>query len=144
MTIPVIASCVVSIAVQCVAPPDANAQQAPPRATKSCEPVFKTVQNVRGVPYVYVDQGLASLPQVYPKHVLLVHRRDSELGAVRYSLLVYRQDDSKTDVTIEGEAVHNTQAWSFSAHCSTENVPDGIVTTLERVAKLSGGSVKQP
>jgi hypothetical protein len=144
MTIPIIASCVVSIAVQCVGPPDANAQQAPPRATQSCEPVFKTVQYVRGVPYVYVDQGLASLPQVYPKHVLLVQRRNSELGAVRYSLLVYRQDASKPDVTIEGEAVRNTQAWSFSAQCSSENVPEGIVTTLERVAKLSNGSVKQP
>ena len=144
MTIPIIASCVVSIAVQCVVPTDASAQRTPPRATKSCEPVFKATQYSRGVPYAFVDQGLDSLPRVYPKHVLLVQRRYSELGAVRYSLLVYRQDASKPDVTVEGEAVHNTQAWSFSAHCSIENVPDGIVTTLERVAKLSDGPVKQP
>ena len=144
MTILIIASCVVGIAVQCVVPADASAQQTAARAATSCEPVFKTTRYVRGVPYVYVDQGLASLPHVYPKHVLLVQRRDSELGAVRYSLLVYRRDDSKPDVTIEGEAVHNRQAWSFSAQCSIENVPDGVVTTLERVAKLSDGSVKQP
>jgi hypothetical protein len=80
---------------------------------------------------------------VYPKHILLVQRRNSELGAVRYSLLVYRHDASKPDVTVEGQAVHKTQAWFFSAHCSIENVPDGIVTTLERVAKLSAGAVKQ-
>jgi hypothetical protein len=140
----IIASCVVCIALQYVVPTDARAQETQPRATKSCEPVFKTTQYSRGVPYGFVDQGLDSLPRVYPKHVLLVQRRDSELGAVRYSLLVYRQDASKPEVTVEGMAVHKTQAWFFSAHCSIENVPDGIVTTLERIAKLSDSPVKQP
>ena len=144
MTILIIASCVVSIAVQCVVPTDASTQQTAPRAAKSCEPVFKPTQYSHGVTYRFVDQGLDSLPRVYPKHVLLVQRRDSELGAVRYSLLVYRQDAWKPDVTVEGMAVHNTQAWFFSAHCSIENVPDSIVTTLERVARLSDGPVKQP
>src|SRR4029450_508756 len=128
MTILIIASCVVSIAVQCVVPPDASAQQTAARATKSCEPVFKTTQYSRGVPYAFVDQGLDSLPHVYPKHTLLAQRRYSELGGVRYSLLVYSHDASKPDVTVEGEAVHNTQAWFFSAHCSVENLPEGIVT----------------
>ncbi len=115
-----------------------------PNATKPCEPVFKRAEPSRGVPYVFVDQGLESLPRVYPKHVLLVQRRDAELGAVHYSLLVYRQDAAKPEVTVEGMAVHDTQAWSFTAHCSTENVTDGIVTTLERIAKLSDGRPRQP
>ena len=144
MTILIIASSAVCIALQCVMPTDASAQQTAPPATKSCEPVFKTTPYSRDVPYRFVDQGLDSLPRVYPQHVLLVQRRNSELGAVRYSLLVYRQDASKPEVTVEGMAVHNTQAWFFKAHCSVENVPDGIVTTLERVAKLSDGPVKQP
>lgn len=144
MTILIIASCVVSMAVRCVLPTDVNALQTAPRATKACEPVFKSIQYSRGVPYVFVDQGLDSLPRVYPKHILLVQRRNSELGAVRYSLLVYRHDAAKPDVTIEGEAVRDAHAWFFNAHCSIDDVPDGIVTTLERVAKLSDGPVKQP
>jgi hypothetical protein len=139
MTILIIASCVISIAVRCVLPIDASAQQTAPRATKACEPVFKTIQYSRGVPYVFVDQGLDSLPRVYPKHILLVQRRNSDLGTVQYSLLVYRPDASKADVTIEGEAVRGTQAWSFNAHCSIDDLPDAIVTTLERVAKSSDG-----
>ena len=51
MTILIIASCVVSLVVQCVVPTEARAQQNAPRATKSCEPVFKTTQYSRGVPY---------------------------------------------------------------------------------------------
>ena len=69
MTIPIVASCVVSIAVQCLVPIAASAQQIAPRATKSCEPVFKTTQYSRDVPFRFVDQGLESLPRVYPKHV---------------------------------------------------------------------------
>lgn len=144
MTILIIASLVVSIAGQGVAPTDGGAQETPPRATRSCEPVFKTTQYFRGIPYGFVDQGLASLPHVYPRHVLLAQRRNSDLGAVSYSLLVYRQDASKSDVTIEGRAVHNMQAWSFRADCTVENLPDGIVTTLEHVAKLSDVLVKHP
>ena len=133
----IIASCVLSIAAECMVPAGAGAQQTAASATTSCAPVFETAQYHRGIPHAFVDQGLESLPRVYPKHVLLVQRRESELGAVRYSLLVYRQDASKPAVTVEGMAVHNTQAWRFTAQCSTENVADGIVTTLERIARLS-------
>jgi hypothetical protein len=143
MRMRIIASCVLSIAAQGVVPAGAGAQQTASSATTSCAPVFATTQYHRSVPYAFVDQGLESLPRVYPKHVLLVQRRDSELGAVRYSLLVYRQDISKPAVTVEGMAVHNTQAWRFTAQCSTENVTDGIVTTLERIARLPDGGEKR-
>src|SRR4029453_5860045 len=76
-----------------------SGQQTRQREKKKCEPFFKATDYFRGVPHVFVDQGLESLPHVYPKHVLLVQRRDSELGTVRYSLLVYRQDAAKPDVT---------------------------------------------
>jgi hypothetical protein len=51
-------------------------------------------------------------------------------------LLIFKPDASKVDVTITGMATHNMQAWSFTARCLEENVTDGIVTTLERIAKL--------
>ena len=91
-----------------------------------------------------VDQGLASLPNIHPKHILLVQRRFSELGPVVYSLLVFREDVSRGAVTITGMAAHDTQAWVFTAQCTTDNVADGIVTTLERIAKLADRQVKQP
>jgi hypothetical protein len=134
----IIAGCAITVAVWSLAPTDAGSQQTTSSATTSCEPVFKPTEYYRGIPYAYVDQGLVSLTGLYPKHVLLVQRRFSEIGAVHYSLLVFREDPSKPDVRIEGMATHNdTRAWFFLAHCSTENVMEGIVTTLERVAKLS-------
>ncbi len=132
----IIASFVLSIVVQCVVPTDARARQTASSATKSCEPVFETTQFHRGVPHFFVDQGFASLAHTHPKHLLLVQRRLSELGEVIYSLLIFKPDASKVDVTITGMATHNMQAWSFTARCLEENVTDGIVTTLERIAKL--------
>lgn len=144
MRMRIIAACVFAIAARCLVQADAGAQQSASSATSRCEPVFEPTQYYRGIPYAYVDQGLVSLPLLYPKHVLLVQRRFSELGAVRYSLLVYTEDPSRPEVKIEGMAAHNdTRAWFFRAHCSSQNVMEGIVTTLERVAKLSNDP-KQP
>ena len=139
-----IVCCALSIVVQCVAPTDARAGQTASGTTKSCEPVFETTLYHRSVPHIVVDQGLASLPHIHPKHLLLVQRRSSELGSVIYSMLVFREDVSKAAVTITGMAAHDTQAWVFTAQCTTDNVADGIVTTLERIAKLADRQVKQP
>jgi len=140
----IIACCALGIVVQCVAHTNLRARQTASSATKSCEPVFETTLYHRSVPHIMVDQGLASLPHTHPKHVVLVQRRISELGAVVYSLLVFREDVSKAAVTIIGMAAHDTQAWVFTAQCTPDNVTDGVVTTLERIAKLSGRQVKQP
>ena len=108
----------------------------------ACKPAFVPAQYSRGVPWTFVDQGLASIPHVYPKHVLLAHRRAVQLGDVTFSLLVYKEDGAKSGVTIEGMALEgppgNLKAWRFSARCSTENLTDGLVTTFEEIAKLSG------
>ncbi len=134
----IVASFALSVVVQFAMPIDASAEQNASNATKSCEPVFETTQLHRGIPHIMVDQGLASLP---PKSILF-HRRFSQLGAVIYSLLVFKPDASKPEVTITGMATLSTQAWSFTARCSSDIVTDGIVTTLERIANLSVGLVK--
>jgi hypothetical protein len=107
----------------------------------SCKPVFERAEYYRGVPWTFVDQGLESIPHLYPRHQLLTHRRSSQLGEVTFSLLVYREDAIKPEVTIEGMALtgppRNLKAWRFSTRCSTEGVTDGLVTTLEEIAKLS-------
>jgi hypothetical protein len=111
--------------------------------TSCARPIFERADYHRGVPWTFVDQGLESIPHLYPKHVLLVQRRASQLGEVTFSLLVYKEDAAKSDVTIEGMAVegppHDLKAWSFTARCPTESITDGLVTTLEEIAKLSRG-----
>jgi hypothetical protein len=103
----------------------------------SCTPIFKTAQYNRGLPSAYVDQGLASIPHLYPNHRLLLQRRSSQLGDVGFSLLVYQEDAGKPDITVEGMATHGLKAWTFTARCSADSLTEGLVTTLEEIAKLS-------
>ena len=101
----------------------------------SCTPVLTPIAFHRGLPHAYADQGLASLPKVYPKHVLLAQRRAAHAGPVTYSLLVYRKDAADS-VTIEGVALHELSAWEFTATCESRLAWDGLVTTLERIDAL--------
>jgi hypothetical protein len=103
----------------------------------SCKPVFERTHSHRGVPHFFVDHGLETIPHLYSNHVLLATRRFPELGEVVFSLLVYKEDAPKPEIKIEGMASHRSQAWYFSALCSAENLTDGLVTTLEEIAKLS-------
>jgi hypothetical protein len=121
---------VITLAVPSLSAPQTSAES-------SCRPAFEPTRSYRGVPFTFVDQGLESLPRVYPKHELLVQRRYSEVGEVGFSLLVYKPDAAKPDVTVEGMAVHNSRAWRFAARCSSNHLADGLVTTLEEIAKLS-------
>ncbi len=110
-------------------------------ATTPCKPLFEPAAYSRGVPWVFVDQGLASIPQLHPRYVLLAQRRADQLGAVTFSLLVYKEEADQPGVTIEGMAyagpADDLKAWRYSAHCSAENYTDGLVTTLEAIGKLS-------
>ena len=94
------------------------------------------------MPWTFVDQGLESLRHLFPKHQLLAQRRASKLGEVTFSLLVYKKDDRKPAVTIERSAVtgppQDLKAWRFTTRCQTEGMTDGLGTTLEGIAKLSG------
>jgi hypothetical protein len=124
----------VALVITLAVPSLSSSQTSPGR---SCTPAFEPTQAHRGVPSTFVDQGLASLPHVYPRHELLVQRRYSEVGDVGFSLLVYKPDGAKPDVTVEGMAVHDSRAWRFTARCSSDQLPDALVTTLEEIAKLS-------
>ena len=107
----------------------------------SCNPTIVAVEYFRGAPWTYVDQGLESIRRLYPTHVLLAERRADQLGKVTFSLLVYKEDVAKPDLTIEGMAVEgppdNLKAWRFAAKCQTKKLADGLVTLLEEIAKLS-------
>jgi len=113
--------------------------QTPPQAPigTPCTPHFRAAQYHRGLPEAYADQGLASISRLYPNHRLMLQRRSSQLGEVAFSLLIYQEDAGKSDITVEGVATHNVNAWYFSARCSADSLPAGLVTTLEDIAKLS-------
>jgi hypothetical protein len=108
----------------------------------SCKPVFERAEYYRGVPWTFVDQGLESISHLYPRHQLLAQRRASQLGEVTFSLLVHKEDAIQSTVTIEGMALTGppqaAEAWRFTTRCPTEGMIDGLVTTLEEIAKLPG------
>lgn len=101
----------------------------------NCAPAFSEIQPNRGLPGAYVEQGLASMPDLYPRHELLVQRRSSTLGDVVFSLL-YKKDKALDPVTIQGAAVRPSKAWTFRATCSSAEALGGLVTVLERVSAL--------
>jgi hypothetical protein len=102
-----------------------------------CQPVFTTIQHNRNLPHAYVDQGLETIPTIYPKHILLLQRRYSTIGSVEYSLLVYKEDSTKDTITIEGSAVRYPDAWTFQTKCQAESTMECLVVTLEKVAALA-------
>lgn len=124
-----VALLVCSLAV--LLPSAASGQSATP-----CTPAFTPMAFTRGLPHAYADQGLQSIPKLYPKHQMLVQRRIVEAQPIAYSLLVYRKDLAVDAVTIEGVAVHEQRAWHFTTTCDERRAWDGLIATLERLAAL--------
>lgn len=127
-----------ALLISIAAPSLSSAQTTP--VLSSCKPTIVPAEYHRGVPGTYVDQGLASIPHLYPKHVLLAARRADQLGPITFSLLVYKEDSAQSEVAIEGMALEgppdDLKAWTFTARCRADNLADGLVTTLEEIAKL--------
>jgi uncharacterized protein len=98
----------------------------------------------RFLPHAFYDQAIASLPHVYPKHVLLASRRTGELGEVRYALVCFKESPESERVTIQAVAVHGRQAWRFETYAPL-SYEDTLVEVLEQISKLpartSSGSV---
>jgi hypothetical protein len=118
-----------------------EAQPAIETESVTCEPVFQARPPSRVDPYLYVDQALEAFPRFYPKHVLLLQRRLSLIGNVSYSLLVYRKDREQPIATIDGMATMatidgNQKSWFFAAQCPSDRVLEGVVKTLEEIARL--------
>jgi hypothetical protein len=106
------------------------------QAPRACLPSFEAAPFNRGLPHAFADQGLQSIPLLFPRHQLLVERRIARAGSADYSLLVYQKDAAVDEVTIEGVAVHEQRAWRFAAACEARQAWDGLVTLLERIAAL--------
>ncbi len=101
-----------------------------------CEPRFEEIQNTRILPHAFHDQSVESLDALYPEHEILAARRYSTLGAMRYSLLVYKETPLADSVHIAGVTVLKDRAWRFSATCTVDTLAEGLVSTLESIADL--------
>ena len=107
------------------------------QAPAACVPSFTPVPPTRRLVSDYLNQGLESLPFVYPTHTLLEEPRNSRAGQVEYSMLVYKKDRTVESATIEGAAAYGNRAWDFTATCPTAVVADSVATTIARIADLA-------
>ncbi len=89
----------------------------------------------RILPHAFHDQAIASLPHLFPEHVLLTSRRSGVLGEVVYALICFRESPVSDRVVIQAVAVHRDRAWRLE----TEAPPrygDTLLQVLEQIGKL--------
>jgi hypothetical protein len=89
----------------------------------------------RLLPHAFYDQALASLPHVFPQHVLLAARRSGHLGEVVYALVCFRETPSSDRVLIQAVALHGDRAWTLDA-IAPPSYGDTLVQVLEQIARL--------
>ena len=99
----------------------------------------------RILPHAFYDQAMASLPHLYPKHVLLAARRSGRFGDVRYALVCYKETAASERVIIRAMAVHASQAWSLEAIASA-SYENTLIEVLEQIARLpsTAGAPRTP
>jgi len=92
----------------------------------------------RMLPQAFFDQALASLPQLFPEHVLLASRRAGVLGDVSYALVCYKEAPTSERVVIQAVEVHGDQAWTLETDAPA-TYGDTLMQVLEQVARLPAG-----
>lgn len=97
--------------------------------------VVREVEPHRGLPHTFYDQALASLPRLYPEHVLLAARRRGSVGGVAYALVCYREAPDAERVVIQASAVHKDRAWSLDAVVPPP-YGSALLQVVEEIAKL--------
>jgi hypothetical protein len=89
----------------------------------------------RVLPHAFHDQAIASLPQIFPKHVLLASRRSGVFGEVFYALVCFKETQASEPVIIQAVAVHRDQAWTLDA-IAPPSFGDTLMQVLEQIGKL--------
>lgn len=97
----------------------------------------------RALPHVFHDQGMSSLPRLFPEHVLLASRRFGVLGEASYALLCFKENPSSERVIIQAVAVYRDRAWTLEAVASS-SYGDTLVQVLEAIAQLPSKAGMQP
>ncbi len=127
----------VRILVQLVVAPGVTPPQAVPSTT--CQPtVTPRAVRGRGEPQSGYQQARASMPLVYPHHLILADQSDGRIGKVEYYLLVY-QVTPTASVTLQATAVDwngRKRAWDLDATCAVKDWPAGLIAMMEALAAL--------
>lgn len=89
----------------------------------------------RILPHAFYDQATASLPHLFPEHVLLAGRRSGRLGEVSYALICFKEARASDRVVIQAIAVHGGRAWRLEA-IAPSSYGDTLVQVLEQIGKL--------
>lgn len=109
-------------------------------APRSCAPRVTTRLPQRNLPFAFYHDEVTSLQTVHPTFELLAERRGSTVGQVKYTLLIYRKEPKDSTIHLSGVATtrSETRAWKIEAECSAHDLPEGIVSTMEAIARLPG------
>jgi len=102
---------------------------------------FTPVVPVRTTPWLYFDQGIASVPAMYPNGKILTGHRLETIKrgnkSLLYSLIVYVEtaDDQIADAS--GQLLSAGRAWYFAAELPVDRhveLTDQLIHLLEEVA----------
>lgn len=84
-----------------------------------CSPKVGSRESIsRWLPQAFYDQAEESIQAIYPKHKIIIARRDSVIEKVEFALLVYQEIPEDT-VHIVALAVYwkGRKAWDLEAAC---------------------------
>jgi len=100
------------------------------------------IQYSRVLPHSFYDQALASLPHLFPEHLILAARRSGKLGDAVYALVCYRETPTSQNVTIQAVVSHGVRAWRLET-TSADSYSDMLIQVLEQIAKLPSNGAAQ-
>ena len=98
---------------------------------------LEEIQNNRGLPHAYFDQGMDSIPLIYPHQRILVKRRYGRLGQTSYSLIVFLKSSTVDEVDISGVAVAKHKAWVYRTKTDLASMPATLQLVNEKLSQLS-------
>tara|TARA_B100000586_G_scaffold202269_1_gene150256 strand:+ start:184 stop:657 length:474 start_codon:yes stop_codon:yes gene_type:complete len=98
---------------------------------------LEEIQNNRGLPHSYFDQGIDSIPLIHPHHRILVKRRYGRLGQTSYSLIVFLESSTADEVDISGVAVASHKAWVYHTKTDLVSMTATLQLVNEKLSQLS-------
>ena len=98
---------------------------------------LKEIDNHRGLPHLYFDQGMESIPLIHPDHRILVKRRFGQLGQTDYSLIVFIGTSKSDVVDISGVAIADQKAWVYHAKTDSGAMTTTLQLVNEKLSQLS-------
>jgi hypothetical protein len=101
---------------------------------------IEEILDSRILPHAYYDQAISSIPGVYPKSKIIAKRRVFQLGkgdsASSNSIICYKKDSKKEEVTISGVSISSGKAWQFDTQIKESLFPETLISVIEELSKM--------